>query len=112
MGRILFLWFLQAKRWLGYDGTGVGPHDYLLRLWNGHEEAFFRTRLAPLFFEALGKSQNDRTRNAPREIFGEVPYLNGGLFRTNPLEERLGMPDEIPHLPDEVFDPQGTNTVF
>ena len=32
MGRVLFLWFLQAKRWLGEPG-GQGSITYLLDLW-------------------------------------------------------------------------------
>lgn len=38
MGRILFLWFLQQKRWLGELG-GRGYTDYLIRLWHQRERA-------------------------------------------------------------------------
>jgi hypothetical protein len=34
LGRILFLWFLQSKQWLGYDWLEQEASKYLLTPWN------------------------------------------------------------------------------
>lgn len=56
MGRMLFLWFLQSKGWLG-EPEASGPKDYLLRLWQKRRQApgagYYRGLLLPLFFEAM-----------------------------------------------------------
>ena len=107
MGRVLFLWFLQAKGWLGKP-AGNGPTDYLLRLWGPHRSTasgeYYRGVLRPLFFEAMATG-NYVDREHP--ILGHVPYLNGGLFRRNALEERINEDVYPISLPNWVFD---TNT--
>ena len=54
MGRVLFLWFLQAKQWLGEPG-GLGSPKYLLDLWPRRSETaegeYFRGILAPVLPE-------------------------------------------------------------
>ena len=103
MGRVLFLWFLQAKGWLG-EPNGMGPRDYLIELWGKHRNTasgeYYSGVLRPLFFEAMatGKYSVDR-----HHILGHVPYLNGGLFRTNTLEDQIEAGGEF-SLPDRVFD--------
>lgn len=105
LGRVLFLWFLQSKRWLGYDGSGEGSPTYLVELWNRGAQSgltFWSGMLRPLFFEAMAQA---RPSAEVRALLGDVPFLNGGLFRNSSLEddvEELGGPLE---LPDEVFNP-------
>jgi len=91
LGRLLFLYFVQRKRWLGGDAA------YLRHL---YEEAidrhlpFYRTRLKPLFFGALNRPPEKRSRVA-RDL-GDLPFLNGGLFERVALERkypRLDVPD-------------------
>lgn len=105
LGRILFLWFLQAKGWLGYDGSGRGPDDYLVRLMANRDDSYYRSRLVPLFFEAMGTKPAQRSAEV-KATLGEIPYLNGGLFRRNTLEDRIGDAASF-DIPDEVYDPQG-----
>ena len=100
MGRVLFLWFLQAKRWLGEPG-GHGSPTYLRDLWDKRPGDYFSTILKPLFFDALATGSSSRGENA---ALGYVPYLNGGLFRRSGLEDRINDAGEV-SLPDEVFDP-------
>ncbi len=104
MGRVLFLWFLQAKRWLGEPG-GMGSPIYLLNLWDKraetHEREYYRGILAPMFFDAMATGSSSRGEHP---VLGFVPYLNGGLFRRNVLEDRIDDAGEV-SLPDEVFDP-------
>ena len=106
LGRVLFLWFLQAKRWLGYDGSGEGPTTYLAELWDEIQAeggGYYRRVLRPLFFEAMALPLNRRSAET-KDLLGEIPYLNGGLFRTNALEDRIedGGPVD---LPDTLFEP-------
>ena len=109
MGRVLFLWFLQAKRWLGESG-GHGSMTYLLDLWyrrsDTPEGEYYRGILAPIFFDAMATGSNSREEKYP--VLGFVPYLNGGLFRRNALEDRIDEAGQV-SLPDEVFDPHPDN---
>ena len=109
MGRVLFLWFLQAKRWLGEPG-GMGSPTYLLNLWDKRAETpegeYYRGILAPMFFDAMATGSNSRQLKYP--VLGFVPYLNGGLFRRSALEDRINDEGEV-SLPDEVFDPDADN---
>ena len=108
MGRVLFLWFLQAKNWLGGSG-GNGSPTYLLNLWYKRAETpegeYYRGILAPMFFDAMATGSSSRGEHP---VLGFVPYLNGGLFRRNALEDRIDDAGEV-LLPDEVFDPDADN---
>ena len=108
MGRVLFLWFLQAKHWLGEPG-GRGSPTYLRDLWDKRAETqegeYYRGILAPMFFDAMATGSSSRGEHP---ILGFVPYLNGGLFRRNALEDRIDDAGEV-SLPDEVFDPHADN---
>ena len=105
MGRVLFLWFLQAKRWLGEPG-GQGSITYLLDLWarrsQTDEGEYYRSILSPMFFDAMATGSSSRSEHP---VLGFVPYLNGGLFRRSALEDRINDAGEV-SLPDEVFDPE------
>ena len=106
MGRVLFLWFLQAKRWLGEPG-GQGSPTYLLDLWakpfpETDEGEYYRGILSPMFFDAMATGSSSRSEHP---VLGFVPYLNGGLFRRSALEDRINDAGEVT-LPDEVFDPR------
>ena len=111
MGRVLFLWFLQAKRWLGEPG-GMGSVTYLLDLWDRREDTqegeYYRGILAPMFFDAMATGSSSRGENP---VLGYVPYLNGGLFRRSALEDRINDAGEV-SLPDEVFDPEDDTSLL
>jgi len=104
LGRMLFLWFLQEKRWLGGPG-GQGYRDYLVRLWHKRHQApvqeYYRGLLVPLFFEGMATGTPSQS---VRELLSYTPYLNGGLFRKNRLEDAVDDGGEV-SIPDEVFDP-------
>ena len=111
MGRVLFLWFLQAKRWLGEPG-GQGSPIYLLDMWlqrsQTDEGEYYRGILSPLFFDAMATGSSSRSEHP---VLGYVPYLNGGLFRRNELEDRIS--DDGPvSLPDDVFDPEDASSLL
>ena len=111
MGRVLFLWFLQAKRWLGEPG-GHGSVTYLLDMWprrsQTDEGEYYRGILAPMFFDAMATGSSSRGEHP---VLGFVPYLNGGLFRRSALEDHINDADEV-SLPDAVFDPEDENSLL
>jgi hypothetical protein len=91
LGRLLFLYFVQRKGWLGGD-TAYLRHLYEDAL--DRRLPFYRRRLKPLFFRALNRPPERRGR-AARDL-GDLPFLNGGLFEKDALERnypRLDVPD-------------------
>jgi hypothetical protein len=87
--RLMFLWFLQEKGFLD------GEKEYLQKrlashLAEGHEASFYRRFLCPLFFRGFAEERTAANRVAIRTEFGEVPYLNGGLFAQHELEQHYG----------------------
>ena len=111
MGRVLFLWFLQAKRWLGEPG-GQGSITYLLDLWarrsQTDEGEYYRGILSPMFFDAMATGSSSQSEHP---VLGFVPYLNGGLFRRSALEDRVNDAGDV-SLPDEVFDPESDGSLL
>ncbi|WP_281238996.1 Eco57I restriction-modification methylase domain-containing protein [Flavobacterium praedii] len=106
MGRIVFLYFLQKKGWLGVPANepwGNGEKDFMSRLFTSFTEKndFYNKCLAPLFFHTLNKDRKES--NDIFEITNtKIPYLNGGLFDKDQIE-----PDEIRIIPqrfEELFE--------
>lgn len=85
MGRIVFLYFLQKKGWMGCKSKWQEGEDrFMQKLFEAapHDSSFYMTYLEPLFFDTLNakreKSEEDCEINGVN--FGKVPFLNGGLF--------------------------------
>ncbi len=81
--RILFLYFVQSKKWLD------GRSDYLRSLLDtalATRRHFHRAFLDPLFFGTLNRPQHRRSHPA---LPGTIPYLNGGLFEPHAAERSL-----------------------
>ncbi|MEA2033114.1 MAG: type IIL restriction-modification enzyme MmeI [Euryarchaeota archaeon] len=72
LGRLIFLYFLQKKKWLNGDKKFVGK---LLDRAEQEHKNFYNDFLEPLFFEVLNKPRTNYDSQ-----FGTIPYLNGGLF--------------------------------
>ena len=109
LGRIVFLYFLQKKRWMGatdvefdsnrnplkYEG---GDTNFLLNLFEADKEQFYTNALSKLFFNALNtpdriedglelpeqyfinRSLLENNFVKPKDNHLAVPFLNGGLF--------------------------------
>lgn len=83
LGRIVFLYFLQKKHWLGASNTSYtdGDTNFLFNLFEADKEEFYTNWLSKLFFSALNTP--DRPNDAlslPNGSTVCVPFLNGGLF--------------------------------
>lgn len=93
LGRLVFIQFVQKKRWMGVppkaDGWHNGEADFLFRSFKNFQQKglFYSHFLEPLFYETLSKP------NRPNDIFTvtdtKVPYLNGGLFEKEETDTSL-----------------------
>lgn len=81
--RCLFLAFLQAKGWLDNDPDFLLHHCTIRLQLGGH---LHERLLRPLFFGTLNTPRTQRAKVA--RAFGDIPFLNGGLFAPTPLEKR------------------------
>lgn len=79
LDRMIFLYFIQEKNLLDYDGEYL--HNHHKRVMNQGGDVY-EDFYDPLFFEMLAEGKNDPE-------FGKLPYLNGGLFSKNPIEEEF-----------------------
>ncbi len=112
LGRIVFLYFIQKKGWLGVEPNkdwGEGDMDFMLHLFekasNRQKANFLDEVLEPLFEGGLN---TDRSSNGhlfdtgikamPNGGVLKVPYLNGGLFERDATDE----PESV--FPAEYFD--------
>lgn len=99
-GRIVFLYFLQKKGWLGVTDSnwGNGQKDFMRVLFNEFKDKknFYEKCLTELFFNTL-----NRDRAADDHIFEitgtQVPFLNGGLF-----EKEAHEPTNLKFKPEDI----------
>jgi len=92
LNRLMFLYYIERKRWLGGDA------DFLHNFWRAYRHAgdepdsFVRGWLDVLFFEAFnktfaaGRSDMAHIPQNFRDALQLAPYLNGGLFTRNKLD--------------------------
>jgi TaqI-like C-terminal specificity domain/Eco57I restriction-modification methylase len=85
LGRIVFLYFVQKKGWLGAsnekwkDGNPKFMQDLFSS--SGKSETFYPKWLRTLFYDALNNPEsNANDFKLPDGSVVKVPYLNGGLF--------------------------------
>jgi len=100
LGRIVFLFFIQKKGWLGVpkDKTwGEGNLNYLQDLFeNSEKESFYNNYLTPLFYDTLNSKRKNDIAKIDGEIEVKIPYLNGGLFQIENEDYRLlDLPKEL-----------------
>ena len=105
LNRLMFLYFIQRKRWLGDNP------DFICDFWEAYKESrqpkdtFFSNWLSPLFFEAFnnkfqaGRIDRQHLPTEIRKALALAPYLNGGLFTPNELDDKYSFT-----VPDAVFE--------
>lgn len=92
LGRIVFLHFLQKKNWLCGDAHFLKNFFYN----STEKDNFLEKALEPLFFGVLNTDKDERkakfTENQWNtkllDQWNEIPYLNGGLFEKDKLDEK------------------------
>lgn len=105
LGRIVFLYFVQKKGWLGASDTNYkdGLTDFIKQLFkqSGGNDAFYSTWLTVLFFETLNKELSNDDFKMPDGKKVKVPFLNGGLFDKEDHDEHiLTFKSNLFHHPD------------
>lgn len=89
LNRLMFLYFVQRKQWLGEDT------EFLRAFWEAYQDgkrprnSFFTEWLSVLFFEAFNNRFHGGHRQFPdgiRDALSKAPFLNGGLFKPNRLD--------------------------
>jgi hypothetical protein len=107
MGRIVFLYFVQKKGWMGVPKNanwGDGDMDFMKRLFDATKDknSFYSNVLVPLFYKNLNTERTDNIIDLKKGLFDDksildtkVPYLNGGLFANDkPDSDDLIFPGE------------------
>lgn len=89
LNRLMFLYFVQRKRWVGDDP------DFLAAFWRSYrrskrpKDTFFTEWLSILFEAFNNRFQAGRHPYMPdemRDALAKAPFLNGGLFEENRLD--------------------------
>lgn len=100
LDRMIFLYFIQEKRLL--DRNPDYLHEQPSKVVDDDDDRY-EEFYEPLFFDYLAEDKQNPE-------FGKLPYLNGGLFAKNPIEEefedaKLGeSPEETNELFDDILD--------
>jgi hypothetical protein len=92
LNRLMFIYFVQKKGFLN------GNLDYLKHKLaeskKRDKNEFYSDFLCPLFFEGFAKRESDRSAKT-KQLLGNIPYLNGGLFLKHQIEHAHGESIEI-----------------
>lgn len=105
LGRMVFLYFVQKKGWLGASDTHYkdGLPDFIKQLFiqSGGNATFYPNWLSVLFFETLNQERKNDDFRMPDGKMVKVPFLNGGLFDKDAFDDALlTLPAELFHHPD------------
>lgn len=113
LGRLVFLQFLQKKRWLGGKSCqwNDGDTDFLQHLFANaspeQKKDFLDAVLEPLFQNALDTNRAAINQDFDTGVEGfrccKIPYLNGGLFSTDKEIDEANS-DFPPEYFQELFD--------
>jgi hypothetical protein len=96
LNRLMFVYFIQSKHFLNDDPKYLKHHLEASK--EQGRDLFYSDFLCPLFFE--GFARKERTAKVKR-LFGNIPYLNGGIFEQHEIEEQFG---EKIQIPDKAFE--------
>ncbi|WP_346856870.1 TaqI-like C-terminal specificity domain-containing protein [uncultured Draconibacterium sp.] len=83
LGRVIFIYFIQKKGWLGASTTDYedGDKNFLQNFFNqSKNEVFYSNWLSKLFFDTLNQQRENDDFEMPDGSMVKIPFLNGGLF--------------------------------
>lgn len=84
LGRIVFLYFLQKKGWLGASTLEYndGDKNFISNFFKEAKQGtdFYPVWLSKLFFDTLNEKREEDNFTMPDGSVVKIPYLNGGLF--------------------------------
>ena len=93
LGRLVFLQFLQKKGWMGVPVSNAkwegGDKNYLSKLVDNYanNNRLLSDVLEPLFFKTLNEKRNGDIADSKLGDNIKIPYLNGGLFDKDRIDE-------------------------
>ncbi len=93
LGRLVFLQFLQKKGWMGVPASNAkwegGDKNYLSKLVDTYpnNNRLLSDVLEPLFFKTLNEKRNGDIADSKLGENIKIPYLNGGLFDKDKIDE-------------------------
>ena len=90
LNRLMFVAFIEKKDWLSLKGQRDYLHS-LLSAYKGDRDrsgSFYASRLKPLFFQGFNTENREDEED---RVIGTGPYLNGGLFEEDALDQRPGV---------------------
>lgn len=106
--RIIFLGFVQKKRWIGQNEHFLADYLCEYKSSGDPENSFYLRWLKPLFFEALNSPPgskvaygNNRFSPDTEKVLQMAPFLNGELFKQVPDLDDIGY--SIPDMQVEKF---------
>jgi adenine-specific DNA-methyltransferase len=110
LGRIMFLYFLQQKEFLAGDRRFLTT-QYKVNKYQADGQDYYAEILEPLFFQTLNQQRDNH-----QSQWGQIPYLNGGLFdRDYGANIKDGAGRETPEfitLPNSIFDPGDSKSII
>lgn len=91
--RLIFLYFIQKKRWLGDNTEFIKSYWETYKNTEQAKNTFVDKWLSILFFEAFNRSFSHPQwlPKKYREILQMAPFLNGGLFKQNELDKKYSI---------------------
>jgi len=93
LGRIVFLYFIQKKGWLGVPVAskwGEGNFNFITDLFVNckNPDLFYSELLSKLFFDTLNSKRKDDLIELVKGQPCRIPFLNGGLFEEDDKKHR------------------------
>jgi hypothetical protein len=103
LNRLMFIYFLQKKEFINGDPNYLrNCLDKVQRLNTDVKfYSFYKDLLKSLFFDGLNQQPHNFSNPKIAEILGDPPYINGGIFGANELEQQYA--DDI-DIPDQAFE--------
>jgi hypothetical protein len=101
LGRIVFLYFIQKKGWLGVpikSEWGKGDFNFLTKQFEHfrNKDLFYTEFLSTLFFDTLNSKREGDIIELVKGEPCRIPFLNGGLFEEDDIKHRsLILPSEL-----------------
>ena len=111
LGRIVFLYFVQKKGWLGASNTNYedGDPQFMMNLFlkSGGDSTYYPHWLTVLFFKTLNQERKDDNFDMPDGKKVKIPFLNGGLFdKEEQDDELISFDSKLFHYADNPDDPK------
>ena len=109
MNRLMFIYFMQRKGFMDHDRDYLRSRLTALRnaIGDGNFYEFYRDLLLPMFHDGLGAPGLQIADPVIKNLVGDIPYINGGIFAVHELEAghaEIRIPDQIFESIFDLFD--------